>query len=476
MSTEINTNFTAEQELAKFGYKQELKRSLNVWELTAFGVNYMIPIAPAIIFGFLVQTSGGTVALPYLIAGIGMLFTALAYSTMVQNYPLAGSVYSYVGRATNPHIGFLSGWILILDYILIPTVTAMSASLYTMQFFPQIPYWAWLLLYAVSMGILNLFGVELMAKLGIWMVIIGEFVVFTGFVVWGYAVQVNHIGVGALLSVEPFHFSSLSALAGATSIAVLSYTGFDAITTLAEETKNPRRDVPRAIYYSIGIGALTMFLTGYLGMLVIPNWQELITQPGWVDTALFQVSKLAGGTYFAAFYTIGYCLAMCVFNVVATAAGARLLYGMGRDNMIPQAIFGKINKRFNTPHWNIILIVVLEYVMGIGLTVASITNLINYGALGGFICLNFGVLWLYYMKKKGISPLRLGYTENWKPTGLYNFRYFICPLLGVTVLVWVFSNLDKNALLVGTIWLVIGIIYEAVITKGWKKLPPKLDL
>jgi putrescine importer len=290
-----------EQELAKFGYKQELKRSLNVWELTAFGVNYMIPIAPAIIFGFLLETSGGTVSLPYLLAGVGMLFTALSYSVMVQNYPLAGSVYNYVGRAINPHIGFVSGWILILDYILIPTVTAMSASIYTRQFFPQIPYWTWLLIYAVSMGLLNLFGVELMAKLGLWMVAIGEFVVLTGFVVWGYAVQVNHVGTGTLISSEPFHFSSLSGLAAATSISVLSYLGFDAITTLAEETNHPKRDIPRAIYYSIIIGIITMFATGYFAMLVIPNWQQLITQSGWTDTALFQVSKIAGGAGFGAF-------------------------------------------------------------------------------------------------------------------------------------------------------------------------------
>lgn len=476
MKDEIITASTEEEQLAKFGYKQELKRSLTVWQLTAFGINYMIPIAPAIIFGYLVQTSGGTVALPYLIAGVAMLFTATSYSTMVQNFPLAGSVYNYVGRSVNPHIGFVSGWILMLDYILIPTVTAMSASIYTRQFFPQIPYWVFLILYAVSMGLLNLFGVELMAKLGLWMVAIGEFVVFTGFVVWGYAVQVNHIGTGTILSMQPFQFSSFSALAAATSISVLSYTGFDAITTLAEETNHPRRDVPRAIYGSITIGIITMFLTGYIGMLVIPNWRTLITQPGWVDTALFQVSLIAGGKSFAIFYTVGYCLAMCVFNVVATAAGARLLFGMGRDNMLPQAIFGKVNKRFGTPHWNIILIVVMEYAMGIFLTVGKISTLINYGALGGFICLNLGVFWLYYIKKKGISPMKLGYSENWTPTGLYHIRFILLPILGVIILAWVFLSLDKLALTVGTIWLVVGIVYEAIITKGWKELPPTLDL
>lgn len=476
MSIDAETKLTAEQELEKFGYEQELKRSLSVWQLTAFGINYMIPIAPAIIFGFVLQISGGTVALPYALAGVAMLFTALSYSVMVKNFPLAGSIYNYVGRGINPHIGFIAGWTLILDYILIPTVTAMSASIYIRQFFPQVPYAVWLIVFAVSMGILNLFGVELMAKIGLWMVAIGEFVVFTGFVVWGYAVQVNGIGTGTLISSIPFQFSSFGALATATSVAVLSYTGFDAITTLAEETNNPKRDVPRAIYYSVAVGAFTMVMTGYLGVLVVPNWQELITQPGWAETALFHVSQLAGGTWFSIFYTAGYVLAMCVFNVVATAAGARLLYGMGRDNMLPKAIFGKINKRFQTPHWNIIIIVSFEYIMGIALTVDKITNLINYGALGGFMFLNLAVIYLYYFKKKGNSPEKLGEAPHWVPSGKYHLRYFVAPLMGLFILAWVFSSMDKTALTVGTIFLVIGIIVEAIVTKGWKKLPPQLDL
>jgi len=476
MSAETQQKISAEQELEKFGYHQELKRSLSFWELTAFGINYMIPIAPAIIFGYLVQISGGTVSLPYMLAGIAMIFTAMSYSVMVKNYPLAGSIYNYVSRGWNPHVGFLSGWVLILDYILIPTVTSMSASLYIMQFFPQVPYAVWLLVFAVSMGLLNLFGVELMAKLGLWMVAIGEFVVFTGFAVWGYAIAVNGVGTGTLFSSVPFQFTSVSALATATSVAVLSYLGFDAITTLAEETNNPKKDVPKAIYASVIIGMFTMFVTGYLGMLVIPNWQEFINQPGWADTALFHVAELTGGRWFTIFYTAGFVLAMGVFNVVATAAGARLLYGMGRDNMLPKSIFAKINKKYQTPHYNIIIIVVLEYALGIFLTVDKITNLINYGALGGFAALNVGVIWLYYVKKRGNSPEKLGETPNWSPEGGYHIRYFLAPLLGFLIVAWVFSSMDRTALLVGTVWLVIGIVYEFVKTKGWKELPPQLEL
>lgn len=463
----------AELELAKFGYKQELKRSLSVWELTAFGLNYMIPIAPAIIFGFVLTTSGGSVALPYMIAGIAMFFTALSYGAMVQNFPLAGSIYNYVSRGWNPHVGFLAGWILILDYILIPTVTAMSASIYIREFYPQVPYAVWLLLFAVGMGTLNLFGVELMAKLGLWLLLLGEVVIFVGFAVWIWATHKQGL---PLITSVPFKFDSVSTLMTATSLAVLSYLGFDAVTTLSEETNNPRRDVPKAVYLSVVIGAATMFVTGYLGMLLIPNWRDFAGNENWVATTLFQVAKRANDTWFPVFYTAGFLIAMGVFNVVATAAGARLLYGMGRDGMIPRGIFGKINKRFQTPHWNIIIIVVIEYVLGIVMSIASITNLINYGALGGFLALNIGVVWLYFIKKTGVAPYKMGNTADWQPRGVHLLRFLVAPVIGVAIVAWVWSSMDRRTLLVGTVWLVIGIVYEVILTRGWRTLPPQLEL
>lgn len=472
----MQEDIVATQELEKFGYKQELKRAMNVWELTAFGVNYMIPIAPAIIFGFVLADSGGTVALPYLLAGIGMLFTAGSYAVMVRNFPLAGSLYNYVTRGLQAHVGFLSGWVLLLDYILIPTVTAASAAIYIGQFVPQVPYAIWLVLFAVAMGMLNLFGVELMAKLGIWMVIIGEIVVFAGFFVWGYAVAVHHIGTGHLISAEPFHFTSISALMTATSLSVLSYLGFDAITTLAEEAHRPKRDIPIAIYASVAIGMLTMILTGYFGMLVIPDWRQHISNITWASTTLMQVSRISGGPVFAGFYTAGYLLAMGVFNVVATAAGARLLYGMGRDNLIPKKIFAAINKRWQTPHWNIVLIVALEYILGMAMNVNNISNLINYGALLGFAMLNLAVIWLYYVKRKGVGPVKLGEPVGWRPAAADWWRYFLAPALGFVVIMWVFSSLDHLSLMVGTSWLIVGIIYAAIKTRGFKERPPELEL
>jgi len=466
----------ATAQLEKMGYQQELKRAMNVWELTAFGINYMIPIAPAIIFGFILQTSGGTVAIPYFLAGIGMLFTAGSYAVMVRNYPLAGSLYSYVSRGIQAHVGFMSGWVLMLDYVFIPTVTSASAAIYIGTFVPGVPYEVWLVLFAVVMGMLNIFGVELLAKLGIWMLFIGEAVVFAGFFVWAYAVGVHHVGVGTVLSTMPFKFTSWSAVMGATSLAVLSYTGFDAITTLAEESHNPKRDIPKAIYWAVGIGMLTMVLTGYFGMLPIPDWRQHISNVTWASTTLMQVSRITGGPGFAAFYAAGYLLAMAVFNVVATAAGARLLYGMGRDGMLPKQVFAAIGKRWKTPHWNIVIIVAIEFILGSVMNVANISSLINYGALAGFAMLNLSVIWLYYVRRKGVGPERLGEPANWRPQARDWVRLFLMPGLGFIVLAWVFSSLDRVALTVGTAWLILGLVYTAIKTRGFKEKPPQLEL
>jgi putrescine importer len=463
-------------DLSRFGYTQELDRTMNVVQLTAFGLNYMLPLAPAVIFGTLLQTSGGTVALPFLFAGIAMLLTALSYSIMVRNFPLSGSVYSYVGRGWNPNFGFMAGWVLTLDYIMIPTLTSASAAYIVQEYFPSVPYWILLAVFSVGVGLLNLFGIELMSKMGLWLLILGEFVMWTCILVWGSAVQSRHVGTGTLFSTLPFHFSSTSGLLTATSLAVLSYLGFDAITTLAEETKRPKKDIPRAIYFCVAIGMVTMVTCGYVAMLVIPDWQTHIKDANWMNTTLFQISKMTGGNGFGLFFTAGYLTSLAVFNLVATAAGSRLLFGMGRDTLLPKGIFAKINKRFKTPHWNILLIVMIEFILGNWADLNTISNLVNFGAFFGFAALNLSVIWLYYVKKKGEAPEKFGSTPNWKPTSKGHIRYLLLPLIGFAVIAYVWSSMNRLALIIGSIWFVIGFVYLITKTKGFRNLPPHLDI
>lgn len=253
----------------------------------------------------------------------------------------------------------------------------------------------------------------------------------------------------------------MPALALATSIALSSFLGFDAITTLAEEANHPKRDIPRAIFLTIIIGGFTLFITGYIGMLAIPNWQHLSMNPSWAGSALFYVAKLTGGKWFSVFYTLGFLLAMAVFNIVSITAGSRLLFGMGRDGVLPKKIFAAINKKWKTPHWNIILIVALEILMGSIFKVDDIAELIDFGALLGFILLNISVVWLYFVKRRGA-----------KYSFLYFLKYLFSPVAGILVLGWVFINMQTITIIVGSIWLLIGICVGLFQSKGYQYLPP----
>ena len=428
--------------LHKFGYKQELTRTFGVWQLTAFGLNYMIPIAPAIIFGFILKASGGSVALPYLLALMGMLFTAFGYAYFIKRYPLAGSLFSYVSKGINTHVGFIAGWSILLDYMVIPTLTAMSASDFLHDLIPVIPYELILIAFIGTTGLLNLMGSRPLARLGLLFLVLGEIVIFIGFFLWSYAVAVHHVGVGHLISAEPFHFKSFGALTSAASIAMLSYLGFDAITTLAEESKAPRRDIPRAIFISLIIGSFTMFLTGYLAMLVIPHWHEYIHSTNWLNTTLFFVNNKTGGEPLVLFYTIGFVVAMGVFNVVATAGASRLLYGMSRDGTIPLSFLHYVGKKNHVPTYGIILIVAIQLLVGSIYNLDILSQVVNFGALGGFVLLNIAVF-SHIIRFKTFQHSR--------------FLILIVPIVGAVLNFWIFSHLDTTALWVGACWIIIGL-------------------
>ncbi|MFB6469113.1 APC family permease [Cytobacillus sp. Hz8] len=234
--------------------------------------------------------------------------------------------------------------------------------------------------------------------------------------------------------------------------------------------------MPKAIFWCVGIGTLTMFVCGYVGMLVVPDWKDYIGNENWMNTVLFQVSKMTGGEGFGIFFTAGYLTELAVFNLVATAAGARLLYGMGRDNLLPKSIFAKINKKWKTPHWSILIIVTIEFILGISANMTTLSNLVNYGALFGFAALNLSVIWLYYVKKKGESSIKLGSQANWSPKGAQHIRYFLLPLLAFFVIIYVWVSMDKLAQIIGTAWLVLGFLYLVIKTRGFRKLPPQLHL
>jgi putrescine importer len=385
-----------------------------------------------------------------------MLLTADSYMIMVKKFPLSGSLYTYVSRGISPRVGFIAGWVLLLDYILIPTVTAVSAVLYLQHYLPNIAFPILLIGYIFITGSINILGIKLLTNIGLWLLVLGEGVLVSSFIIWGHFVVETQHGVSSLFSLSPFSFNSVPSLLTATSIAVLSYLGFDAITTLAEEANNPKRDIPRAIILSVLIGGSTMILTGYLGILASPDIANDIHNLNWQQTALFYILILTGGTLFAEIYTAGFIISMLVFNVVATAAGARLMFGMGRDGALPKCIFAKVNQKFHTPHYNIIIIILIECFLGLILSVGLISEMVDFGALMGFSLLNISILFMIFKKRKDV-----------KFSMKVLLRHVIIPLLGAMVMVFILVSMNYISLIIGCSWFLIGVIYVLV-----RKVPP----
>lgn len=450
-----NQTILADDELKAFGYEPKLSRSLTTWQLTAFGLTYLQPIGPAVIFGFLLATSGGSVALPYTLAFVGMIFTILSYSVLIKEYPLSGSIYNYVKYVISPFWGFIAGWLLALDYILIPTITSVSSAIYAHQLVPAVSYEAWLLFFVGSMGALNLIGIKSTSYINSAILFIQIAIVLAGFLIWVSFLMKSGHGVNSLVSVTPFHFESYSGLLQASSLAIFSFLGFDAVTTMAEESVNPRRDIPRAMMICTCIGFSIMFLSGYLGVLLFPNWREFISDQSWLNATLFHAAKLTGGDQFGLIYTFGFILAMMITNLVGTAAASRLLYGIGRDGVISRRFFSAVNQRFKTPHWNIIFIMVIEIVLGSYANPDQLAELINYGAISGFIMLNFSVMWFGY---KRVMALR----NNCNSITRVFPKYFIFPVVGLAIMLSIFMNMKNITLIFGSIWGLIGILYYAI--------------
>lgn len=170
--------------LEKFGYKQELKRALSVWDLIIYGLIFMVPIAPFGIYGFVADISKGMVALAYLIGIIGMIFTAFSYASMSEAFPIAGSVYSYATNGLNKVIGFFTGWAILLDYLLVPALLYVVSAAALSSIFPAIPIVVWALAFIIINTIINILGIEFTAKFNR-IVLILELIVLALFVVVG---------------------------------------------------------------------------------------------------------------------------------------------------------------------------------------------------------------------------------------------------------------------------------------------------
>ncbi len=443
--------------IEQFGYRQQLRRSLSLSDLIIYGMIFMIPIAPFGVYGWVHADAHGMVPMAYLVGMLAMLFTALSYGAMAKAVPIAGSVYSYAQRGIHPHVGFIAGWVLLLDYLLIPPLLYVFSALALNHLFPAIPKLAWMLLFLVSATLVNLRGITFAARANL-LFLIGELVVLAIFLVVGYQALEGGLGNGRL-TLEPLYRPEafdLGLVMKAASIAVLSFLGFDAISTLAEEVKgDPARQIGRA-------ALIALFIMG--GIFIAQTWLATDLAAGMnfksADTAFYEIAEAAGGQWLSMLTAVATALAWGVtVSITSQAAVSRLLYSMARDGRLPRAL-ARVHPRYQTPHVSLYLVAVLS--LGIGWAFLDapdvLTSLVNFGALTGFCLLHLSVINHYYRRQR---------SGQW-------LRHLLFPLVGLAIIAYVLYSMSLDAQLLGLAWIAVGLVYLALLQRGGRQAPTEL--
>lgn len=425
------------------------RRVLSFRDLLIFGIAFLGPTAPYSMFGIASVKSQGHLPLVYLIAMVAMSFTAVSYGRMAAAYPEAGSTYAYASKSLRPAAGFLAGWAMTLDYILIPMLSVIFIALTANKLWPGAPYAVWAVITAALITAINLRGILLTSRANYLMnaIMIASlvwFILLAARALW------NGVGEGHLFSLKPFFnpqtFSS-SAVMSSTSLAVLSFIGFDGVTTLAEDARNPQRDIGRATVWVCFVAGGLFVFQSYLAQMVWPDYTTFAP----VETAFMDVGHLVGGAALFYFISLALVVAGLACAITGQASASRLLCGMGRDRLLPYRVFGYVHPRLGTPVYSVALMGAIHLLGALLLQYAEAAELVNFGAFIGFMAVNLCVIQHY-----------------WRQCHARRLADLLLPALGFAVCLYIWLHLSRLALVLGGAWMLLGAVYLAWLTRGFK--------
>ena len=437
-----------------------LRRVLGLWDLIFYGIVLIQPIGAVGLFGIASKTSHGHMVTTLMIAMVAMMLTAISYGRMASLYPSAGSAYTYVGKGLNSYLGFLAGWAMILDYLIIPIINTVYGSLTLQRLMPQVPFITWVLLFVFVITFLNLRGIRTTARsnellLAVMCVVIGIFIVL--------AIQYifRSQGWSGLLSYKPFYNPEtfqFGAIMTATSFAALTYIGFDGVTTLAEDVKNPERSMLLA---PVLVCLFTGLISGLQVYLAQQVWPDYNTFPN-PETAFFDVSARVGGKFLFNAMAVILFIACLGSGLAGQVGAARLLFAMGRDGVLPKKLFSHLDSKRNTPTFNIFIIGVLTIFGSVAISYQGAAELLNFGAFLAFMGVNIASLRQFFF----LRPM--AETRN-------VLIDLILPGLGFLFCLSIWISLPSPAKIMGGIWLLAGIFYLIVTTRGLRQKPVMID-
>jgi amino acid transporter len=433
-----------------------LSRNLSLRDLVAYGLLFIGPLAPVVVFGVLDAHANGAVALVYLLATLGMAFTAWSYAQMSRVVPNAGSVFAYASEGIGRPAGFVAGWMAMLDYLLIPAVAYLFSGIALHALIPSVPAWVFTLAAFVLTTALNLIGVRVAAVAGA-LVVAAEIVMLVVFVIAGGLALVRHGPARAWAS--PFTGVGpvgAGAITGAISIAVLSFLGFDAIASFAEESTGDARQVGRAIMFCLALAGVLFVAQSYLACVLSPiPPSELAAHPERQGTAFYDIVALTIGPWLHTALALTKAIGPAFSAMTGQAAAGRLLFGMARDRQLPAAL-ARVDARYGVPRAALLTVATLTCAVAVwaarrpdGLSV--LVSIVDVGALAAFTLLHASVVGYFGVKRK--APVRL--------------LHWVAPTIGAMVTLWVMIGASMQAKAVGAIWLATGgLVFAASRSRG----------
>jgi putrescine importer len=433
-----------------------LRRTLSLWDLILYGVIVIQPVAPMSAFGVLSNRGHGHVVTAILIAMVAMLFTGISYGRMARAYPSAGSAFTYVAQEINPSVGYVTGWSMVMDYMLNPLICTIWCAQQAHQFAPGLPVWGWKVFFAVVFTLINVRGIKTSARVNTVMAAGMSAVIIVVFVT-----AIRYI-FGTPHSADPLYFTrpfydpatfSWGNLTGCTSIAVLTYIGFDGISTLSEEAENPRRNIMFATVLTCFVIGILSAAEVYVAQLVWPASQAFPNE----DTAyVFAAAR----TWAPLFGIVGFTLVVANFGsgLGAQIGAARLLYGMGRSNALPKSFFGSIDAKHHVPRKNVFFIGAVALIGSFLLTYDLGLNMLNFGALIAFMGVNAAAFLRYYVRS---DTKKLG--------------FLIPPVVGFLICFALWVNLSRPAIILGSLWMAVGIAF-GIWKTNWFRNPLSFEV
>ncbi len=433
-------------DVGEIGGAVGLKRSLTYWDLVLYGLAYIAPFAPLSTLGFVWNESNGLIVLAYVLGGVCMYFTARSYATMTEMLPTAGSVYGFARHCLGAFPGFIAGWMILLDYLLIPAFVYVLMAVALETLLPGIDRGVWIvLLVAITTGV-NWFGITVTSRANFVSVAL-QVTILLGFMALGVMALYGGKGNGALTLKPVFNAAAFNAgrIFSATSICIMSFLGFDAVSTLAEEVRGgDRRVVGRAIIAVLVLSAVFFVcLTWVLGNLLSGI---TIKDPA---AAVYELAAWATGPWSAVVLAWAFATVVGVSNALPMQVGvARVVFAMGRDRQLPKAL-ARIHPRYHTPYVGMLVTAAISLAVALYMKnrLDDLASIVNFGALSGFLLLHVSVLARFAVKLR---------SRAWA-------AHWLVPVCGILVVLAVFSGMSALAVKVGVTWFAVGLIYGAVL-------------